>query len=1077
MIIKELESDQVPPSSQDAIVSETQDHVEGILFRSVNFYLNPFLGAVKVAELESILFRNGALKTSVMTRHESSTTHIITDDLDFPDYKHAKARGIHIVTPDWVYRSLSLNELLAPSRFSADPDHIFSGVVLTTTGLPQYDRQMIRDTVENFGGRYENGIVEGITHLIAIAASGDKYNYIMAHPELNVKIVLPGWFQYCVNIGHRLPETDYSFPDPPILDSSFDSAQLETENVHAPQLYANSVKSVVQFLNGPYNPKESQFLKALYFILAEDLNIIPDLRTKFVEKIENVGGVVLKGSSDYSRDLVDVVICRYRSGALYTQASMDGKTVGSADWLLHILQSGSLSSPKASLLHYPIPNGYIKGMTNLVITISNYTGPIREYIKRMILAVGATYKSTLSSQAAPDPTTHIICGNASGEKYEKGIEWNVKVVNHLWIEESFQSWVMQSETRPRYTTFPPRGLLATVFGSKLSPDVIEEWYLPGEEERADEYDVDMTAVKQEEKSPAPVKGVVKSKDIVRPPREVTPASTSSPSSKRMHTPPSEAENEQRQGKSRQPSSSSTTKDPLSPTLMTRMAKTTVASDSKSTGVQQKQAKDSSAPMADGPASSKSSTVASVSTPATSTTRPLSSAASTSTSLTDPTPAPAVPITTKSASSSSAKKSKEASSVEPQPKASQAPAEYALPRYSQRGAAMEAAKALRKIVPDMNTFQEELQNEKKASKRKKKTTSAIMDEVKEEAESSDMDVDDESVPKPVKAGTPLSPAKRKRVSIAPADDRSTPTESGEDEDENAAANSSRDDLAASGTQKDRGPAKKTKRATKAEKEKEKEVTAPVDSSESTPSTQAGANATNASTKKDVSNKQVVRFIATGLPKEPSAKLLKALKAIGISPTTSIERSTHLVAKGIARTEKFLVAVAQGKTIVHEDWLQACVDANAILDENDYHIRDSENEEKFGMDLYKSLESAREQRVFDGYIFYISPSVIPKLAALKTLVEAGGGRTVALLHTGLNFLKETIKTNKKASKKKDQEEEDEAEEEEETIAVISCEDDKEMWPSILEAKAHVYSHELIIQGILKQSVDLGKTHALA
>ena len=89
---------------------------------------------------------------------------------------------------------------------------------------------------------------------------------------------------------------------------------------------------------------------------------------------------------------------------------MDGKTVASVDWLLHVLQTGKMVSPKGSLLHYPVPNEPIKGMSSLVFTISNYTGSIREYLKRLILATGATYKPSLSSQAAPEPTTHIICG-------------------------------------------------------------------------------------------------------------------------------------------------------------------------------------------------------------------------------------------------------------------------------------------------------------------------------------------------------------------------------------------------------------------------------------------------------------------------------------------------------------------------------------------------------------------------------------------------------------------------------------------------------------------------------------------
>ena len=97
--------------------------------------------------------------------------------------------------------------------------------------------------------------------------------------------------------------------------------------------------------------------------------------------------------------------------------------------------------------------------------------------------------------------------------------------------------------------------------------------------------------------------------------------------------------------------------------------------------------------------------------------------------------------------------------------------------------------------------------------------------------------------------------------------------------------------------------------------------------SLPSPVSESTSSNPPSKKDT--KQAVRYITTGLLKEPSAKQLKALKALGISPTTTIDRATHLVAKGIARTEKFLQAIAQGKIIVHEDWLQACVDANAHL----------------------------------------------------------------------------------------------------------------------------------------------------
>lgn len=144
----------------------------------------------------------------------------------------------------------------------------------------------------------------------------------------------------------------------------------------------------------------------------------------------------------------------------------------------------------------------------------------------------------------------------------------------------------------------------------------------------------------------------------------------------------------------------------------------------------------------------------------------------------------------------------------------------------------------------------------------------------------------------------------------------------------------------------------------------------------------------------------------------------------------------------------------------------------------------------MDLYKSLDRARERPVFKDCVFYISPSTVPKLAALKTLTEAGGGKATALLQTGLGFLKEKIERKMKSSQDMDLDSGDVSgaddnssgdedglrEKKNETLAVVSCEEDRDMWQPILATGAKVYSHELIITGILTQTLDLGTIHAL-
>jgi len=150
----------------------------------------------------------------------------------------------------------------------------------------------------------------------------------------------------------------------------------------------------------------------------------------------------------------------------------------------------------------------------------------------------------------------------------------------------------------------------------------------------------------------------------------------------------------------------------------------------------------------------------------------------------------------------------------------------------------------------------------------------------------------------------------------------------------------------------------------------------------------------------------------------------------------------------------------------------------------------------MNLYDSLDRAREKRVFENCVFYLSPSMKQDMPLLKSVVEAGGGKAPTLLQTGLGFLKgrllkadqwatiaaSRITKDKVSGRRKDDrsgsdDNASDSEGEKEIVAVVSSEKDKDMWQPILDAGAHVYSHDVISLGVLTQKLDLSKTHALA
>lgn len=92
-----------------------------------------------------------------------------------------------------------------------------------------------------------------------------------------------------------------------------------------------------------------------------------------------------------------------------------GVIVGNLCWLFHVQTIRAISPPTDQLLHYPTPSKQIEGFDKHVglfwkrhrytsltnpkgITVTNYTGEAREYLKRLIEVMGARFTPNMSSQ-------------------------------------------------------------------------------------------------------------------------------------------------------------------------------------------------------------------------------------------------------------------------------------------------------------------------------------------------------------------------------------------------------------------------------------------------------------------------------------------------------------------------------------------------------------------------------------------------------------------------------------------------------------------------------------------------------
>ncbi|GMF17834.1 unnamed protein product [Phytophthora fragariaefolia] len=179
-------------------------------------------------------------------------------------------------------------------------------------------------------------------------------------------------------------------------------------------------------------------------------HIAPLLREKLSETLKTVDAKVANVPfGDSYQDIVgkvvtnaSFVVCRYRGGFEYDEATRQGKKVVNIYWVLAGLSQITKPTPFNEAIQRPVQSfGSIPGMQSFVITLSGYSSrssPTREELQIAIHATGACLLPVLSRTHS----THLLCYEASGEKYKKALSWRFEnVLSHEWehvAEDAFR---------------------------------------------------------------------------------------------------------------------------------------------------------------------------------------------------------------------------------------------------------------------------------------------------------------------------------------------------------------------------------------------------------------------------------------------------------------------------------------------------------------------------------------------------------------------------------------------------------------------------------------------------------------
>lgn len=415
-------------------------------------------------------------------------------------------------------QSVIKNRISPARQHSPDPALFLSHVVVTFADLPSGDSDAIAAGVIAMGGMYSSPMTKLVTHIVSLSEEHPKV-HLVKEKNLDCKVVLPHWFDDCLKLGRTISETPYMFPDPEVLDrisaGSIQPRLLPDMNgaISATAGHPPRLTPPPSSLGTPSTPRKS--LNAFVgksILFSKDLNINDRLAKTLQELVKRGGGRLTQSVEE-----CDTYIGHYRDGMEYVSASQAGKEVANLAWFYNVITRNRWSSPQNKLLHYPVPRYGIAGFQDMKIALSNYTGEARSYLENLVKEAGGEFTRTMKQD-----NTHLITAHRHSEKCDAAEEWNINIVNHLWLEESYAKCSPQSLTHSRYTHFPPRTNLSEVVGqTPIDMHRVEEVFFKANERTIK--DVEYDEINQEEiQTPHPSRGAVKTRPS---PRKTVPASS------------------------------------------------------------------------------------------------------------------------------------------------------------------------------------------------------------------------------------------------------------------------------------------------------------------------------------------------------------------------------------------------------------------------------------------------------------------------------------------------------------------------------------------------------------------------
>lgn len=406
----------------------------------------------RVEALEALITEHGGELAAWDERADvdvSPKLVVVANSVEYDRSDEMRRFLVPTVTPQWVHACIEEGKLVPHRPYSPDPRNFLKCVIACFSGLSDGDAAVFEAGVRANGGDSSKLVTRYTSHVVALSLDTEECQLVLQsrvnNDQVGIRLVRPEWLDVCIKLQCLVDDAPY------LLDVQ--SAASEQNLVGTFPVKDSPRLAVQQSVRESLN---TDTLGGRRFYLASDLSLGEVVARTVKYLIETNGGIV-----ERELDNSQVYLGRWREGTEYQSACARKLIVGNITWLYWVTIHQKFEKP-THLLHYPEVKNGLQSMRELSICITNYTGDARAYLQSLIHSIGATYSGKLIERH----TTHLITAFEGGQKFEAAKKWNIPVLNHLWLEDSYAYWQRQDEENRLYTYFPPKLSLSTLVGAR-----------------------------------------------------------------------------------------------------------------------------------------------------------------------------------------------------------------------------------------------------------------------------------------------------------------------------------------------------------------------------------------------------------------------------------------------------------------------------------------------------------------------------------------------------------------------------------------------------------------------------------